>query len=146
MVFRRNDMALVRWNAFNDLAGLEIDGLNRMFSDLYQESTRAWVPPVDIYETETHEVAITAEPPELQEEEKDDIRITGEHGVRTRAVDRKHGEVKGGDQFERVERRHGTFSRAFTLPDSVDAAKIAASYKDGVLTIRLPRREETKPK
>ena len=50
------------------------------------------------------------------------------------------------EQFQRVERRFGSFSRSFTLPTSVDAAQIAASYKDGVLTIRLPRREEAKPK
>ena len=135
-------MALVRWNALNDLAGLEIDRLNRMFSDLYHEG-RAWVPPVDIYETENHEVVIKAELPDMK---KEDIRVTFENDVLTIAGERKVEQTKGRDQFQRIERHHGSFSRAFTLPTSVDASQIAATYKDGVLTIRLPRREETKPK
>ncbi len=136
-------MALVRWNALNDLAGIEIDRLNRMFSDLYHEGTRSWVPPVDIYETDSHEVVIKAELPDVK---KEDIRVTFEHDVLTIAGERKHEESTGRDHFQRIERRHGSFSRAFTLPTSVDASQIAATYKDGVLTIRLPRREEAKPK
>jgi HSP20 family protein len=135
-------MALVRWNALNDLAGLEIDRLNRMFSDLYHEG-RTWVPLVDIYETEGHEVVIKAELPDMK---KEDIRVTFENGVLTISGERKHEEAKDRGQFQRIERRHGSFSRAFTLPDSVDASQISAAYKDGVLTIRLPRREESKPK
>jgi HSP20 family protein len=136
-------MALVRWNALNDLAGLEIERLNRMFSELYHEGARAWVPPVDIYETENHEVIIKAEIPDVK---KEDIRVTFEHDVLTIAGERKHEETRGRDQFQRLERRHGSFSRAFTLPPTVDASKIAATYKDGVLTVTLPRREESKPK
>jgi HSP20 family protein len=136
-------MALVRWNAVNDLAGLEIDRLNRMFSELYHEGPRGWVPPVDIYETDNHEVVIKAEVPDVK---KEDIRVTFENGVLTIAGERKHEEAGGRGQYQRFERRHGSFSRAFTLPDTVEASKIAATYRDGVLTIRLPRREESKPK
>jgi HSP20 family protein len=136
-------MALVRWNPIGDLASLEIDRLNRMFSDFYAEGARAWVPPVDIFETENHEVVIKAELPDMK---KEDIQVTFENGVLTLAGERKQDETVARGQFQRVERRHGSFVRSFTLPDSVDASQIAASYKDGVLTVRLPRREEAKPK
>jgi HSP20 family protein len=136
-------MALVRWNPIGDVASLEIARLNRMFSDLYTEGTRAWVPAVDIYETENLEVIIKAELPDMR---KEDIQVTFENGVLTLSGERKREESGARGQFQRVERRHGSFSRSFTLPDSVDASQIAASYKDGVLTVRLPRREESKPK
>lgn len=136
-------MALVRWNPLSELATLEINRLDRMFSDLYSESTRAWVPPVDIYETDHHEVVIKVELPDVR---KEDIKVTFENDVLTIAGERKHEESVGREQFSRLERRYGTFSRAFTLPNTVDASAIAATYKDGVLTIRMPRREEAKPK
>ena len=136
-------MALVRWNSIGDLAGFEIDRLNRMFSDIYSDTARAWVPPVDIYETENHEVVIKAEVPEVR---KEDLKVTFENNVLTVSGDRKTDETSTQDQFRRIERRHGSFTRSFTLPPSVDAASISASYKDGVLTVRLPRREDAKPK
>jgi len=135
-------MALVRWNPIGDLAGVEIDRLNQMFSDLYAETTRAWVPPVDIFETENHEVVIKAEVPDVKRE---DLKVNFENNVLTISGERRAPEPAG-DQVRRIERRHGAFSRSFTLPTWVDASGIAASYKDGVLTVRLPRREEAKPK
>ena len=135
-------MALVRWNPIGELAGFEIDRLNRMFSDLYAETTRAWVPPVDIFETENHEVVIKAEVPEVKRE---DLKVNFENNLLTIAGERRAPEPAG-DQVRRLERRYGSFSRSFTLPTWVDASQIAASYKDGVLTVRLPRREEAKPK
>ena len=136
-------MALVRWNPISELAALEITRLDRMFSDLYSEGTRAWVQPVDIYEGDNHEVVIKAELPDVK---KDDIRVTFEYDVLTIAGERKQEASVQREQFSRVERRFGSFSRSFTLPTTVDASAIAASYKDGVLTVRLPRREEAKPK
>jgi HSP20 family protein len=136
-------MALVRWNSIGDLAGLEIDRLNRMFSDIYSETARSWVPPVDIFETENHEVVIKAEVPEVR---KEDLKVTVENNVLTLSGERQSVENSTQDQFRRIERRHGSFTRSFTLPASVDAARISASYKDGVLTVRLPRREDAKPK
>jgi len=136
-------MALVRWNPIGTLAGMEIDRLNRMFSALEHEAfNQAWVPAVDIYETDTHEVVIKAELPDVK---KEDIGVSVENNVLTLTGERKPEQSKR-EQFQRVERRFGNFSRSFTLPTSVDAGQIAASYKDGVLTIRLPRREEAKPR
>jgi HSP20 family protein len=136
-------MALVRWNPIGDLAGFEIDRLNRMFADLYTEGARAWVPPVDIYETENQEVVIKAEVPDVR---KEDLKVTFENNVLTLAGERKNAETSASDQVRRIERRYGSFTRSFTLPMSVDASAITAAYKDGVLTIRLPRREDAKPK
>ena len=137
-------MAIVRWEPARELATMEIDRLNRMFSDFYGEAfSRAWVPPVDIFETDAHEVVLKAELPDMKRE---DINITFENGVLTLRGERKFGEEVNRENFQRIERWHGAFSRSFTLPNTVDASKIAASYKDGVLTIRLPQREEAKPK
>ncbi|CAN5633969.1 Hsp20/alpha crystallin family protein [soil metagenome] len=137
-------MAIVRWAPERELAGMEIDRLNRMFTDLYGESfTRGWVPPVDIYETDDHEVVLKAELPDMKRE---DINLTFENGVLTLKGERKPDQEVKRESFQHQERRYGTFSRSFTLPNTVDAGRISAAYKDGVLTIRLPQREEAKPK
>jgi HSP20 family protein len=137
-------MAIVRWEPTRELASMEIDRLNRMFSDFYEEAfSRAWVPPVDIYETDGHEVVLKAELPDMKRE---DISVTFENGVLTLKGERKFEQEVKKENFQRIERRHGAFSRSFTLPNTVDAGRISASYKDGVLTIRLPQREEAKPK
>jgi HSP20 family protein len=137
-------MALVRWSPVGELAGMEVDRLNRMFEDFYTGGlARNWVPAVDIYENDKQEVVIKAELPEVKRE---DINVTFENNVLTLKGERKVEEHTKREQFQRVERRFGSFSRSFTLPTSVDAGQIAATYKDGVLTIRLPRREEAKPK
>lgn len=137
-------MAIVRWDPTRELAGMEVERLNRMFSDFYDETFgRSWVPPVDIYESEDHEVVLKAELPEMKRE---DIHLTFENGVLTLRGERKfQNEVKR-ENFHRIERRAGAFSRSFTLPNTVDANRISASYRDGVLTIRLPQREEARPK
>jgi HSP20 family protein len=137
-------MALVRWNPIGTVAGMEVDRLNRMFEDLQTEAfNQAWMPPVDFYETDSHEVVIRAELPDMK---KEDIGVTFENNVLTLTGERKQDQSVKREQYQRVERRFGSFSRSFTLPASVDAGRIAASYKDGVLTIRLPRREEAMPK
>ena len=137
-------MAIIRWEPARELASMEIDRLNRMFSDFYEETfSRAWVPAVDIYETDKNEVVLKAELPDMKRE---DISVTFENGVLTLKGERKFEDEVKKENFQRIERRHGSFSRSFTLPNTVDAGKISASYKDGVLTIRLPQREEAKPK
>ena len=138
-------MAIVRWEPAGELASMEIDRLNRMFSDLYGEafSRSAWVPAVDIYETDDHEVVLKAELPEMKRE---DISVTFENGVLTLKGERGFEQETKQENYHRVERRHGAFSRSFTLPNTVDASRISAAYKDGILTIRLPQREEAKPK
>jgi HSP20 family protein len=137
-------MALVRWDPASDLAGMEIDRLQRMFNDFYGGGlSRTWIPPVDIFENDNDEVVIKAELPEVKRE---DISVTFENNVLTIKGERKAEQVTKDERFQRAERHSGSFSRSFTLPATVDPTRIAASYKDGVLTITLPRREESKPK
>jgi HSP20 family protein len=137
-------MALVRWDPARELASMEIDRLNHMFSNFYGEGfSRSWVPAVDIYETPQHEVILKAELPEMKREE---IGLTFENNVLTITGERKLDEQVTRDRFQRMERFYGSFSRSFTLPPTVDAAQISASYKDGILTVRVPQREEAKPK
>jgi HSP20 family protein len=137
-------MALVRWDPARELASMEVDRLNNMFSNFYGEGfSRSWVPAVDIFETPQHEVVIKAELPEMKREE---IGLTFENSVLTISGERKLDEQVARDRFQRMERFYGSFSRSFTLPATVDAAQITASYKDGILTVRVPQREEAKPK
>jgi HSP20 family protein len=137
-------MALVRWDPARELASMEIDRLNHMFSNFYGEGfSRTWVPAVDIYETPQHEVILKAELPEMKREE---IGLTFENNVLTITGERKLDEQVTRDRFQRLERFYGSFSRSFTLPPTFDAAQISASYKDGILTVRVPQREEAKPK
>jgi len=138
-------MALVRWEPTRELASMEVDRLNRMFANLFDESfgSRAWTPAVDIYETDTNEVVLKAELPEMK---RDDISITFENQVLTIRGERRHDETIRRDRYQRFERSYGAFSRSFTIPSTIDAGRINATYKDGVLTVRLPQREEAKPK
>jgi HSP20 family protein len=137
-------MALVRWDPIRELAGMEVDRLNRMFWEMYGEGLgRGWVPPVDIYESDDHEVVIKAELPEMKRE---DISLTFENNVLTLSGERRMEQETRRERFQRVERHYGSFSRSFTLPATIDASRISASYKDGVLTVRLPQRDEAKPK
>ena len=137
-------MAIVRWEPARDLASMEIDRLNRMFSNFFDDQLgRNWTPAVDIYETDNQEVVLKAELPDMKRE---DLSITFENQVLTIRGERKLDETVRRDRYQRFERAYGTFSRSFTIPATVDAARISASYKDGVLTVRLPQREEAKPK
>ena len=135
-------MTLVRWNPGRELASMEIDRLNRMFEDFYG-NVRGWVPAVDIYETNAHEFVIKAELPEMKRE---DINVTFENNTLTLTGERKASFEDDNGTYHRSERAAGKFSRSFTLPATVDGNRISASYKDGVLTVRVPQREEAKPK
>ena len=137
-------MAMVRWEPARELATMEVDRLNRMFSDLWGEGlSRGWAPAVDIYENEDQELVLKAELPDMKRE---DIHVTFEHSVLTLRGERRLSDEVKREQFQRMERYYGSFSRSFTLPATVDGSRITASYKDGVLTIRLPQREEARPK
>jgi HSP20 family protein len=137
-------MALVRWDPIRELAAMEVDRLNNMFANFYGDGlSRGWVPAVDIYETEQHEIVLKAELPDIKRE---DIGVTFENNVLTLKGERKGEQQIARDRFQRVERFQGSFSRSFTLPATVDSSRISATYKDGVLTVRLPQREEAKPK
>ena len=102
-----------------------------------------WVPPVDIYETEGHDLVLKVELPDMARE---DIELTVEHNQLTLKGTRKRPEDVKNEQFRRVERRYGSFSRSFSLPTTVDAGKVTADYKNGILTVKLPFREEAKPR
>jgi len=143
-------MAIVRWSdPLREFANLQ-DRINRVFTGvngLHQDesvtTSGAWVPPVDIYQNGEHEMVLKAELPDMTREDiditvdKDTLAIKGEKKV---ARDVKE------DQFHRIERRYGAFSRAFSLPPSVDSSRISAEYRNGLLTVRLPLREEAKPR
>jgi HSP20 family protein len=137
-------MAIVRWEPARELASMEIDRLNRMFESFYNDAfSRAWTPAVDIFETADRQVVVKVELPDMNRE---DIGITFENGVLTVRGERKPDESVKREQYQRLERFYGQFSRSFTLPPTIDAARISASYKDGLLTVLLPQREEAKPK
>ena len=134
-------MTLVRWNSARELASMEIDRLNRMFDDFYRTG-RGWAPAVDIYETNDREFVIKAELPEIKREQ---ITVSFENNVLTLSGERS-SEFNGQGTLHRAERAYGKFTRSFTLPVTVDGNRITAAFKDGVLTVRIPQREEAKPK
>jgi HSP20 family protein len=101
-----------------------------------------WVPPCDIYETEK-EIVLKAELPGLK---KEDVFVSIENNVLTIRGERKFEEEIKRENFHRVERSYGEFLRSFTLPTFIDANKILAEFKDGLLMVFLPKREEAKPK
>ena len=142
-------MAIVRWDPFRELVNVQ-DQVNRLFSDAYgrrgdddlmQQGT--WMPPVDIYEDGNQELVLRAELPDMTRE---DIEITVEDNTLTLHGEKKQDPSVRQEQFHRVERSYGTFSRSFALPPTIDGSKVRAEYKNGVLTVRLPLREEAKPK
>jgi HSP20 family protein len=142
-------MTLVRWtDPFREFAQLH-DRINRAFSDAYGRqddgllTSGAWAPPVDIYQNGEHEVVLKAELPDMTRE---DIDITVDNGTLTIRGEKKFSTEVKEESFHRIERRYGTFSRSFSLPQTVDTGKVGAEYKNGVLTVRLPLREEAKPR
>ncbi|MGA3027225.1 MAG: Hsp20/alpha crystallin family protein [Bryobacteraceae bacterium] len=137
-------MPLVKYNPFEtgDLpAGLQLfsDTVNRLLSDA---QVRPWTPAVDIFETE-NELVLKADVPDV---DMKDIDIRMENGTLAIKGERKFENEKKEKGFHRVERSYGTFARYFTLPDTVEADKVKADYKNGVLTITLPKKEVAKPR
>jgi HSP20 family protein len=146
-------MAIVRWEPFRDLMTVQ-DRMNRIFDEAFRGAGRtageedwalggAWAPAVDIYEHEGN-LVLKAELPGIDPK---DVDVKVENNVLTLQGERKfESEVKR-EQYHRVERAYGTFSRAFTLPSVVDTEKIKAEFtKDGLLRVTLPKRDEAKPK
>ena len=116
------------------------------FADLLTNGR--WVPAVDIFENGKQELVLKAELPDMKRE---DIQVVFENNTLTLKGERKfeNTALENGvkqEQFHRLERAYGTFSRSFSLPSTVDATRIAADYKNGVLTVTLPFREEAKPR
>ena len=143
-------MAIVRWQPFRDLLATEreFDRIFReAFSPLFTEregelSTRAWAPAVDIFETEDN-IVLKAEVPGV---EPKDVEVRVEDNTLYLKGERKFEKETKEENYHRIERSYGSFARSFALPNSIDGEKVAAEYKDGLLTLTLPKREEAKPK
>ena len=143
-------MALIRWEPVRELNSLQSE-MNRLFNTFFDApsagggnggSLRRWIPPMDLVETEGHYV-LRADLPGLGE---DDISIEVENNVLTISGERKAEHEQEGEGYYRVERAFGTFQRALTLPDGVDPDGVEARFDKGVLEVRVPKPEETKPR
>ena len=137
---------LTRWEPFRGVTSLQ-DQINRLFNDIAgrtsdESSLTAWAPAVDIYETE-HELVVKADVPEVDPKDLD-IRV--ENNVLTIRGERKFEKKVDEDNYLRVERAYGSFSRSFSLANTVNTDAIKADYHNGVLTLTIPKREEAKPK
>jgi HSP20 family protein len=140
-------MTMVRWDSLREVAARQ-EQMSRMFERFYgrpQEDLNrgAWAPAVDIYSNGQHELVLKAELPDMKEEE---IELTVEDNTLTLRGERKLDKEVNEEQFHRIERSYGPFARTFALPPTVDGGKVSADYKAGILTVRLPLREEVKPK
>jgi HSP20 family protein len=141
-------MTIVRWDPFRDLSTMQ-ERVNRVFGDYFRGldddvmRRGTWVPPVDIYDSGNHELVVKAELPDMNRE---DIEITVDANTLTIRGEKKMDAAIKEEQCHRIERAYGTFSRTFSLPPTVDGSRVAADYKNGVLTVTLPTREEAKPR
>ncbi len=139
---------ITRWDPFREFTTVQ-DRLNRLFRESYgpegrEESliTSGFAPPVDVYEDE-HNVTLKIEVPGIDEKDMD-VRI--ENNVLTVHGERKFEKEEKEENFRRVERQYGSFTRTFTLPTTVDAEKVSANNDRGILKIVLPKKAEAKPK
>ena len=142
-------MAIVRWEPFRDMLAAQRE-FDRLFRGAFgpaalgeeEASTRTWAPPVDIFENADN-IVLKAELPGIDPK---DVEIRVEDNTLYLKGDRKFEKEVKEQNYHRVERSYGTFTRSFSLPNSVDADKVGASYQDGVLTLTMPKKEEAKPK
>jgi HSP20 family protein len=145
-------MAIVRWEPFRDLVGIQ-DRMNRLFDEAFRGVPRgasdedwalggSWAPAVDIYE-QGGAIVLQAELPGVDPK---DVDIRVENNTLTLRGQRQLDKEIKREDYHRVERAYGTFSRVFTLPTVVDTQNIKADFKDGMLRLTLPKREEAKPK
>ncbi len=139
---------ITRWDPFREFSTLQ-DRMNRLFRDSYgsegrEESltTTSFAPPVDVYEDE-HNITLKIEVPGIDEK---DIDVRLENNTLTVHGERKFEKEEKEENYRRVERQYGSFTRSFTLPTIVDAEKVAANYDKGVLKIQLAKKAEAKPK
>ena len=143
-------MAIVRFEPFRDLTSLQ-ERMNRLFSESYRSQQTGdddwalggtWAPAVDIYEQDNN-IVLKAELPGVDPK---DVDIRLENNTLTLRGERKFDDEVKKENYHRVERAYGAFTRSFTLPTVVDQGSIKAEFKDGVLRVTLPKREEAKPK
>jgi len=138
---------LTRWEPFREFSTLQ-DRINRLFRESYAGdrdeslSTSSFAPAVDVYEDE-HKVALKIEVPGIDEK---DIDVQVENNTLTVHGERKIDKEEKEENYRRVERQYGSFTRTFTLPQTVDTENVSATYDKGVLKISLPKKAEAKPK
>jgi HSP20 family protein len=139
---------LTRWEPLRELATLQ-NRINRLVRESYSPegpeealTTTSFAPPVDIYEDE-HNVTLKMEVPGIDEK---DLNVRVESNTLTVHGERKIEKEEKEENFRRVERQYGSFTRSFTLPSSLDTENVQANYDKGMLEIRLAKRAETKPK
>jgi HSP20 family protein len=137
---------LSRWEPFRGVATLQ-DQITRLLGDSFERkgeesNLTAWAPAVDIFETE-HELVVKADLPDVDPKDLD-IRV--ENNILTIRGERKFEKKVNEDSYLRVERAYGSFSRSFSLANTVNPEAIKADYQNGVLTLSIPKREEAKPK
>ena len=136
-------MSLIRWDPFR-----EFNALPSRFGDFFRKdweaplSTTAWNPSVDIFEND-NEVVVKAELPGMNAK---DIEVRLENNVLMLKGERRFEKETKEENYHRVEREYGTFSRTFALPAAVNGDKVTAEYKDGILKVVMPKKEETKTK
>lgn len=137
--------SITRWDTYTGLSGLQ-EQVNRLFEGSLRHPDHSalpsWAPAVDISETE-NELVVKADLPDVNEK---DIDVRVENNMLTIRGERKLEEKTEKESYLRVERTYGTFSRSFRLPNTVNNEAILAGYKNGVLTVTLPKRAESKPK
>jgi HSP20 family protein len=139
---------ITRWDPFREFSTLQ-DRMNRLFRESYGPEGReesltssTFAPPVDVYEDE-HNVTLKIEVPGIDEK---DIDVRVENNILTVHGERNFEKEEKEENFRRVERQYGSFTRTFTLPSTVEAEKILADYDKGILKIVLPKKAEAKPK
>ncbi len=147
-------MALVKYHRPEEERGTSpwglYSGVERLFDDffgvgrdpVFSASVRSWAPAVDIEETDA-DYRLKAELPGLK---KEDVKISVEDNVLTLSGERREEKAEKGRKVHRIERGFGSFFRSFSLPTSIAADKVTASYKDGVLEVVVPKKEEAKPR
>ena len=137
---------LSRFEPFRGTSSLQ-EQINRLFNDVFERpgdesNLTSWAPAVDIFETE-HELVVKADLPDVDPKDLD-IRV--ENNILSIRGERKFEKKVSEDKYLRVERAYGSFSRSFSLANSVNSEAIKADYQNGVLTLTVPKREEAKPK
>jgi HSP20 family protein len=139
-------MAITRWDPFREVVALQ-NRLNSVFGNMNNENenpmtTASFVPAVDVYEDEK-KVVLKLEVPGIEEK---DLDVSVENNTLTVKGERKFEKEEKEENFHRIERRYGSFYRAFTLPTTVDTEHVAASYNAGVLKLELTKKPEAQPK
>src|SRR6201987_1860640 len=137
---------LTRWDPFREFSTLQ-DRMNRLFQQSYGDreealTTSTFAPPVDVYEDE-HNITLKIEVPGIEEK---DIDFRVENNTLTVHGERKFEKEEKEENFRRVERQYGSFTRSFTLPSTVDPEQVTATYDKGMLKIKLAKKAEAKPK